>query len=113
MKFSRTYTGVFRLEEFQDILEGLISCYEDIYEFFYILHEGDNVKPHYHLYIKFNDILPLNIAREWINDFNFRLNISHSNKTELIKYVLTSQHNYQYSLFDIKGKIDLSLYVGM
>lgn len=113
MKFSRTFTGVFELDEIQDILEGLLSCYDDIDEFFYILHEGGNIRPHYHLYVKFNDILPLNVAQEWLNDFNFKLGITRSNKIDLIKYVLSITHSNKYSLFDIKGKIDLSYFVDM
>lgn len=114
LKSNRTFCGVFFVHEFFEVLEGILSCVEDIDEYFYILHDKDDDLSHYHLYVKFNHYIPIEVAHEWLNDMNFRLSRAMSRRKTILDYFLhrdrSNMNAYKYSLNEIKGNIDLTLY---
>ena len=102
------------------ITETLINLvcmdYKTIKEWAYILHDkdvdenGKMVKPHFHIYLHFNNATDTDLVASWFKLPGNQVEKVKGRKKDMLKYLihLNAPNKYQYDLEQVKGNIDLS-----
>ena len=103
-------------------LQATFMKYETIKQWAYIIHDKDDTRPHYHIYLNFDYPVSVELVAKWFQVPDNFINRVKGRKADILKYLTHSNDSqkfkYQYdpsdviANFDIKKDIEESEIVG-
>lgn len=93
-------------------IEATCNKYKTIKQWAYILHDKDDTRPHYHIYLNFgNTGVDTSMVAGWFKVADNFVNRIKGRKTDMLKYLTHSnesqQGRHQYSLDEVKSNFDI------
>lgn len=93
-------------------LQATFMKYETIKQWAYIIHDKDDTRPHYHIYLNFDYPVSVELVAKWFQVPNNFINRVKGRKTDMLKYLThaneSQKFKYQYDPNDIIANFDIN-----
>ena len=111
------------VEFFKGNVGDIIKAHKTIKQYAYILHDKDDTRPHYHIYLHFGGAsVDTKLVSSWFNVPENFINKIKGRRVDMLMYLThsnsTQQHKYQYKSseiianFDLESEIESSKIIG-
>ena len=111
------------VDKLQVDLQATFMKYDTIKQWAYIIHDKDDTRPHYHIYLHFDYPVSVELVAKWFKvPSNFVGRVKSRNPVDCLIYLIhgneSQKHKHQYSIdevianFDVQLEIDKSRIVG-
>ena len=94
-------------------VQKTLKEYSTIKQWAYIIHDKDDTRPHYHIYLKFDYAVEMSIVGGWFGLAENFVNKIKGKKTDMLLYLThandSAKHKYQYSPSEVVANFDFEV----
>lgn len=110
--FRKHYEIVTDVDKLNVDIQKVIMEHKTIKQWAYIVHDKDDTRPHYHIYVNFGESsLEHTKVAEWFGVPDNLVNTVKGRKSDMLTYLIHGQenqkHKFQYNLSEVKSNINV------